>query len=345
MAPGAHGLGLEHSTLFGFHLHDIFHAHEFSRKKILRDYITFSANAALDKGGMAKQEFIKEYGPIASKHYQGLVNLFQILLNEAMVINTPLSKGAVAGFFLGIHEFPSLSSGMLYMHAPEPILRIFTDNVKERLMSDQAWESDFDPFETASFQAAYSTLDDKKIMQKFNDLVSSGKINLLERGIFSCGNTSLGAKPEEQEAFLREQVHTIGVHKSSRFIDINIALKDGQEHRLSFPTMYHKRTNAEDNFKLLKYAGKVDQEFQKLHDDVMGNASNTLSVKIYLLKVRQSLVSCLDDTKNFAKQIVSQKDANGLSLEDAYYQWAQKLPSPQSFYESSNRLNSLDGMD
>lgn len=315
--PG-HGTRMSRVT---FSIHDVVHADLDPRENSLEKLIYYATDAFVEMGGNGPG-FIKFYTPIAVRRYMALMACLKAINHAFLSQLLPYAgkeeyKKAMLGFFLMTHEYAFYNSSSFTNNDLADVIHKLVAGSKSGLLSNEAWESSYDPLQTSPFNGASTFSEAELINYAFNN-------KLVKDNTVSVGKSfySLFPQPPREES-IRKLVHRARATPSisGRFIDIEFDLRTGQKKRYTYPTLFLKWHNIDDSLGLLKMAGvkiaKPDIAGLELPEarKVVTKTLNT---------VRSELMKLIDHFESRATFFATQPGPNGTSMADRYFQWQFK---------------------
>ncbi len=245
-------------SMYGFAAHEVLHSLLDRRQYELVSYVMREATKYYESGGNIPL-FIEVAPKVAAAKYTNLMqSLYDIY--DAMVTayatsdDKPLFHRDIAGFFWILHEkegsFPSEIYGLTELQDALNMATSFPTNETEPtehsdFSTYDSWDSSFDPLETSPITGA-SPKSDEEIYSLVIGNMTMGDANCYKyTGFYS-------EIPIQENNIVQKSIK-----RTERFIDVAFKLRDGSELAYSFPTLYHKWANMNDNLALLRYAGNT----------------------------------------------------------------------------------------
>ncbi len=300
----AHGVKV---SPFAFAAHDLVHLELDPRRRALMKNVLSKLDKFVGEGGSASS-FIDNYLPVAVKKYMALNNLLLAIYDHGMRNLYKSGKQEyqkfMVGFFHAIHETPNFPPEIYDCNNLDEVLSIIFDDVGpaiglaleiEPVVELEEWDNSFDPLETSPIQGSSKKSDDEVLQWVFDNLTRKQAVQYY------------GYTPWDSDVKLdQEPLHSKRVTRSKRFIDVNLELKTGEKLTFTFPTLYHKWCNMDDNLGLLNCAGvelkkpnlnlsnNPREDAQKMLEQVNAEVNN---LKQFCIKVAK------DKTDSFQKEV------------------------------------------
>jgi hypothetical protein len=270
----AHGIKM---STFAFGTHDALHKLADARRYEFFQHIFYRGERYVKAGGNA-WKFAEVYTPVAVQKYGMVMGLFNRIY-DAMVGKLLPYRGieeyraAMAGFFWIDHEEPYMPREIYDYNDVDEIIAIAAsqDGMNSGSYSMgpiDSWNDSYDPLNTSPLDGS-SQLDDEAIFTFVETALTLGHSN--------------GYKYHDPYFFtmkVSDQLDKIvgkKVLRGKRFIDAIYRSKNGQEYVFSFPTLFHKWLNADDNLGILSYGGThITKPDLTMVDDPRAEAIETL---------------------------------------------------------------------
>jgi hypothetical protein len=300
-AIGAHGIKL---STFPFATHDALHERADLRRYNFIQHVVNRVDQHVSEGGDAR-EFARVYTPIALQRYHMVMGLLNHIYNNmvgTLLPNRGLAeyRKAMTGFFWIDHENPNFSPSIYNMNDVDKILETITsqegmDAGAFSIKDIDSWTSPYDPLETSPIDGS-SRLSDDAIYKFVEDNLTTADSNNYKYSPLSYDET---LNSSERRKIVR----------GKRFIDVFYRANNGDEYKFTFPTMYHKWLNTDDNLGLLKYGGTVitKPDLQKGDRDPRDVAQETL------IQIEQGIKAHVDHFRSVASYFVNRGGEDSLA--------------------------------
>jgi hypothetical protein len=253
------GHGIKFSQ-FGFPIHDMLHQKVDRRHYELISHVVSRADAFVGLDGDAWQ-FAKIYSPVAVERYHALMGGLRDVYGNMVTKLLPYHglreyRKAMLGFFWILHEAPNFAAQIYNMNDFDKVLETITkpsslSAVNAALNEIDSWESSFDPFSTSPIDGSTNLTDD----DIYNHPIFESLLLEDAQGYKYSSRTDKGRSIGD--SYCDDCIVDQQVIRTNRFIDVIFKMFDGEELKYSFPTLFQKWTNLDDNIGLLKYAGTI----------------------------------------------------------------------------------------
>lgn len=335
--PGhAHGIDL---SQLGFGTHDYLHAELDSRRRALEQFVLHEVAIQLKAGDIELKStpLILDY---AVRRFnllnEGLSSLFNAhLIQLHLSKDTAAFKRAMGGYNWILHEKVVLNSNIYKTNNFNDVLRLMCDMALETTTPPTASTNDVAEFDYFSWESPHEFIatfplngetieTDREIGIKAMEYLKSGK------------HPTYPYINKENFSFYIDDNAPCSVEISPRFIDVSITGKNAHKYQLSFPTLFHKWANMDDNLGLLRYAGV---NLKKPHLDALNTRNARGTAMVMLETTEKELDKMVTDFLNNSltltlvekvyedsNSIVHDYQAKAEKLENEYREKLKGLP-------------------
>lgn len=238
---------------YGCAVHDWLHSLADRRRDELMTFVVEQADWHYVNGGNIP-DFMKVFPYVARAKYLTLMgSLHEIYMDMGAKLipyrGITEFRRAMVGFFWSMHEKPNFPAKLYRMNDLDKVIETITTDestpsaVSFSLEEYDLWESSFDPFETSPLNGQ-SPKNDDEICRWVLANMKIDQANCYK--YLDCSS---------DYPIFQNDVVSRKVNRSKRFIDVIFSMRDGTELKYTFPTLYHKWKNMDDNLSLLRYGG------------------------------------------------------------------------------------------
>jgi hypothetical protein len=220
-------------------------------------------------------------------------------------------RKAILGFFWITREEPYFPSALYNMNNFDEILETITSqsslNGENTLADDiDSWRSSYDPLQTSPINGV-SQLNDDEIYTWVLDHMTRGDAQSNKYWPFF----------QDYPPITQQEISQQKIVRTNRFIDVIFKTKIGEELRYSFPTLYHKWRNLDDNIGLLRFGGThIEKPTLTALEDSRTIAQATLD------QVNQAIKSHVTSFGKVASFFANyDPQGNETSLAQRYFRW------------------------
>lgn len=252
------GHGVDFSQ-YGFSIHDMLHKFVDRRHYNVVEHVMRRAEAYVSSKGSA-WKFAEIYPTVAAQRYQNVMGALKSIYADMVTKLLPRDGMAafnrpMVGFFWTLHEAPNFTSNLYNMNDFGKILNTITapslHNAVAVATDDlDSWESSYDPLLTSPIDGT-TKLTDAEILD--HPVIKSLTIDQAQGCKYGF---QYYPSPLLTTIYSADDIVSKTVTRTPRFIDVTFTMFDGEKLVYSFPTLYHKWTNLDDNLSLLQYGGK-----------------------------------------------------------------------------------------
>jgi hypothetical protein len=250
-----HGI---HLSQFGFGIHDMLHKYADRRHYNIVEHVLRRAEAHANSNGNT-WKFAEIYPPVAAQRYRVIMGGLKSIYNDMVTKLLPRDgktafNRAMVGFFWSLHEAPNFPPHLYDMNDFGKILYTITapshhNTVAVATDDLDSWESSYDPLSTSPIDGT-TKLTDAEILD--HPVIKSLTIDQAQRYKYEF---QYYPSPLLTTVYSADDIVSKTVTRTPRFIDVTFKMFDGEELVYSFPTLYQKWTNVNDNLSLLQYGG------------------------------------------------------------------------------------------
>ena len=251
------GHGINFSQ-FGFGIHDMLHKYADRRHYNVVEHVLRRAEVHANNNGNT-WKFAEIYPPVAAQRYRvimsGLKSIYTDMVTKLLPRDGKTAfNRAMVGFFWSLHEAPKFPSRLYDMNDFGKVLGTITASSYHNTVAVStddldSWESSYDPFATSPIDGT-TKLTDAEILD--HPVIKSLTIDQAQGHKYGY---HYYPSPLLTALYSDDSIVSKTVTRSPRFIDVTFKMFDGEELVYSFPTLYQKWTNADDNLGLLAYGG------------------------------------------------------------------------------------------
>lgn len=305
-AIAAHGTEL---STFPFATHDELHSLVDRRRNHFIQHVIKEIDWEVEAEGDA-WEFARVYIPIALQRYHMVNGLLNHIYNDMVGTLLPHRglaeyRKAMLGYFWIDHEAPYFPSSIYDMNDVDKIINTITSlkgvgAVSGSINEIDSWSSPYDPLETSPIDGS-SRLSDDEIYQFVEEKLTTADSNGHKYDLVSY------------PASLQYDIKEKKIARGDRFIDVFYRYYDGCEYQFSFPTMYHKWLNADDNLGLLQYGGTRIKKPAFLPNYIMGAEDPRVIAQNTLAHIEQAINGHVIHFRNVASFFVNRGEENSLA--------------------------------
>jgi hypothetical protein len=247
-----HGVKFSH---LGMPLHDALHDKVDRRVYNLTKHVIKRADTFIATGGDA-WNFAEIYPPIAVQKFQAVMGALEKIYGDfhtKLLVYRGLHdyRKAMVGFIWAAHEAPHFPAKLYNMNDLGQIIDTITSHspmsaVNAAVDEYDSWESSFDPLNTSPLDGSSSLSDDELYYHV-----------LQSRAIEDAQIYKFTLNVRTKTPIYEEGIGASQIVRGKRFIDVSFEMKNGEELKYSYPTLYHKWLNMNDNIGLLAYGGTL----------------------------------------------------------------------------------------
>ncbi|MBM3632329.1 MAG: hypothetical protein FJX03_01285 [Alphaproteobacteria bacterium] len=251
------GHGINFSQ-FGFGIHDMLHKYADRRHYNVVEHVLRRAEVHANNNGNT-WKFAEIYPPVAAQRYRvimsGLKSIYTDMVTKLLPRDGKTAfNRAMVGFFWSLHEAPNFTPHLYNMNDFGKVLKTITASSHHNTVAVatdnlDSWESSYDPFATSPIDGT-TKLTDAEILD--HPVIKSLTIDQAQGHKYGF---QYYPSPLLTTVYSDDSIVSKTVIRNSRFIDVVFNMLDGEELVYSFPTLFHKWTNLDDNLGLLQYGG------------------------------------------------------------------------------------------